>query len=94
VTAARAALIAAQKTFTELGLFDTFGVPPTPEGMTEQLESQGLATFELGVDQPVAEWLMALYEQAALDTPQPGAPAAKRKKQRRAKHQHTRRRKR
>jgi len=94
VTAARAALIAAQKTFTELGLLDTIGVPLTPEGMAEQLESPALQSFELGVDQPVAEWLMALYEQAALDTPQPGAPAAKRKKRRRAKQQHTRRRKR
>ena len=94
VTAARATLIAAQETFTDLGLFDDIGVPPTPENIAEQLESPTLQSFELGVDQPVAEWLMALYEQAALDTPQPGAPAAKRKKHRRAKQQHTRRRKR
>jgi len=93
VTAARAALMAAQETLMELGLFDDIGVPPTAKGMAEQLESPALESFELGVDQPVAEWLMALYEQAALDTSRPGQ-AAKRKKDRRAKQQPTRRRKR
>jgi hypothetical protein len=94
VTAAGAALIAAQETFEELGLFTDVEVPPTPEGMAEQLESPALQSFDLGVDQPVAEWLMALYEQASLDTPRPGGQAAKRKNRQRAKQQHTRRRKR
>ena len=93
VTAARATLMAAQETFMELGLFDDIGVPPTPKGMAQQLESPALESFELGVDQPVAEWLVALYEQAALDTSRPGQ-AAKRKKHRRAKQQPTRRHKR
>jgi hypothetical protein len=94
VTAARAALMAAQETFGELGLFTDVEVPPTAEGMAEQLESPALQSSELGVDQPVAEWLMALYEQASLDTPRPGGQAAKRKNRRRATQQHTRRRKR
>ena len=94
VTAARAALIAAQETFEELGLFTDIQVPPTQEEMLEQLESPALESFELGVDQPVAEWLMALYEQAAFDTPKPGGQAPKRKNRRRASQQHSRRRKR
>jgi len=93
VTAARAALIKAQETFMDLGLFTDVEVPPTPERMAEQLESPALESFGLGVDQPVAEWLMALYEQASVGTPRPGGQAAKRKKQR-GKQQHTRRRKR
>ena len=94
VTAARAALIAAQETFMDLGLFTDSAVPPTPERMAEQLESPALESFELNVDQPVAEWLMALYEQAAPDTPRPDRQASKRNKQRRPKQQPTRRRKR
>ena len=40
VTAARATLIAAQETFTDLGLFDDIGVPPTPENMERFPASQ------------------------------------------------------
>jgi hypothetical protein len=94
VAAARAGLDAAQETLIDLGLLDDTDVPTTLQGMAEQLESPALESFALAVDQPVAEWLMALYEQAALDTRMPDRQAAKRKKPRRAKQQPTRRRKR
>jgi hypothetical protein len=93
VVAARGALLAARDMFENLGFFDEIGLPQTPEAMLDQLQSP-LQAFGLGIDQPVAEWLMALFEQASVDPSRPGSQAAKRKNRRRAKQQHTRRRKR
>jgi hypothetical protein len=92
VAMAQATLVLAQGALEELGLLTDVAELQPPSRMLEQLESPALESFGLGVDQPVAEWLMALSEQASLDTTRPGGRAAKRKG--RAKQQHTRRRKR
>ena len=94
IAAAQATLMIAYGALEELGLLTDAGEPRSPSSFLGQLDSPALKSFGLGVDQPVAEWLMALHEQASLDTALPSGQAAKRKHQRRAKQQQTRRRKR
>jgi len=60
--------------------------------MLDQLESP-LQEVGLGVDQPVAEWLLALFDQAALDAERPANHPRKRKRQKQSKQQPKRRRK-
>jgi len=94
ITAAKATLMMAHRILEELGLFGDMAEPLSPKHFLDQLESPALEAFELDVDQPVAEWLMALAEQASLDASRPDTQPNKRKHKRRTKQQHTRRRKR
>lgn len=92
VTDARGALLEARETLENLGFFDEIGLPQTPQAMLDQLESP-LQEVGLGVDQPVAEWLLALFDQAALDAERPANHPRKRKRQKQSKQQPKRRRK-
>ena len=60
----------------------------------EQLNAAEEERFHQRIDQSMADWIDALTEQVELESRRPAAPAAKRKKPRRAKQQHARRRKR
>jgi hypothetical protein len=92
VTDARGALLEARETLENLGFFDEIGLPQTPQAMLDQLESP-LQEVGLGVDQPVAEWILALFDQAALDAERPANHPRKRKRQKQSKQQPKRRRK-
>ncbi len=78
----------------DIGLLTDVPEAQAPAEVLDQLQSPALGLFGLGVDQPMAEWLGALFEQASLDTTPTRSSTSKRKQQRRAKQQQARRRKR
>jgi len=92
IAAAHAALADVDDMLDRVGVFDIDDAG-IAEDDYERRNAAEQERFEQHVDQPVGDWIAALTEQVELDRPRPDTQAAKRKK-RRAKQQHTRRRKR
>jgi len=94
IAAAHTALAAVDDMLEAIGVFDDEDSDQVPANSVEQANAAELERYQQRVDQPMADWIGALTDQVELDSPRPEVQASKRKNRRRAKQQHTRRRKR
>jgi len=92
IAAAHATLAAVDDMLEAIGVFDD-----EDDVVMESVEQRNAAEFDRyqhRLDQSMADWIGALSDQVELESRRPNAQPAKRKKQRRAKQQSARRRKR
>lgn len=94
IAAAQATLAAVDDMLEAIGVFDAEDDDSVLVESVEQLNAAEEERFHQRIDQSMADWIDALTEQVELESRRLAAPAAKRKKPRRAKQQHARRRKR
>jgi hypothetical protein len=90
IAAAHDTLAAVDDMLEAIGVFDD----DESEGGIEERNDAEFERFQQRLDQSMSDWIGALNDQIELDSPRPDAQPAKRKKQRQAKQQSTRRRKR
>jgi hypothetical protein len=93
IAAAHATLAAVDDMLEAIGVFDDED-DEMSEGSVEERNDAEFERFQQRLDQSMSDWIGALNDQIELDSPRPDAQPAKRKRQRRAKQQSTRRRKR
>lgn len=93
IAAAHATLAAVDDMLEAIGVFDDED-DELSEGSVAERNDAEFERFQQRLDQSMSDWIGALNAQIELDSPRPNAQPAKSKKQRRAKQQSTRRRKR
>ena len=93
IAAAHATLAAVDDMLEAIGVFDDED-DEMSERIIEERNDAEFERFQQRLDQSTSDWIGALTAQIELDSPRPDAQPAKPKKQRRAKQQSTRRRKR